>query len=776
MGHDGHMRLKAPRLFGNPRLLFFHTMKKLIPTLSALLLASCASSMETFRTEKNPLEPALHAAECLLRDEGAALTRIKGTTHPQMLACMGYAHARDRGGQMDYFRRVAWGRASEVYGSGKLRSDLGLRLLALGEHAERLWRELDSERKELLWAYAWGVNLGFKRFPKQWEFEKWGYLPEDWHPADSLAVLMLQSLDQTRKTFEQDLTESQRISDWGATAERRFSPARAPWDTSILKEGEYERAERATSSAPSRGGHSAATWFREWGEIFPATDTGSNNWVLSGARSKSGRAWFANDPHLDLKNPPFWYWISLESPEVRAMGATLPGVPFIVSGANERLSWGLTNAYLDVGDLVLVDEKELEGKTTPFRPHVKFKWAGLTLPFFFKSFERVTAGGEPVMPIDAPEGKKFVLRWSGHRLQAKDIAPAFDLWSQKSVDEMETLIRGFGLPSWNLVFADTAGKIGYRATGRIPRRTSAPYGTPEIALADLEVKEWMSPDEVPHVTHPRRGFVVTANNRHFPEGSKLWTSRSNSMGFRGFRIEEMMLEVGKHDLASQKRIQCDAQAPDARFILPELLKRLGEEPLEPALAEAVQGLKSWNYDTGLECKPCGLYRMWVELLGAHLRMNENAFWNALLDGELDAERKAEFTALFREKLKEAHALVAHAKTWGELHQSHFTTFLGDRESTTSLPTHGDTHSVSPGTSTWNPKLKRFVHTAGASQRVLIEMSQPPRVHRMLAGANKSVKDPDFSAGSIWTRWRDCEYEQISWNVNWNSAQRVTLAR
>jgi acyl-homoserine lactone acylase PvdQ len=326
------------------------------------------------------------------------------------------------------------------------------------------------------------------------------------------------------------------------------------------------------------------------------------------------------------------------------------------------------------------------------------------------------------------------------------------------------------------VFADTTGKIGYRATGRIPRRTEAAYGTPEIKLADLEVKEWMSPDEVPHITHPKRGYVVTANNRHFPEDSKLWTSRSNSMGFRGFRIEEMMLEGGKHDLVSQKRIQCDAQAPDARFILPELLKRLGDEPLEPTLMEAVAALKAWDYDTGLGCKPCGLYRMWVELLGSHLRMNEHAFWNGVLDGELDGPRKAEFTALFRAKLKEAHGFVAHAKNWGELHQAHFSTFLGDRDLATSLPTHGDTHSVSPGTSTWNPKLKRFVHTAGASQRVLIEMSKPPHVHRMLAGANKGMKDPDFSPGSAWTRWRDCEYEQIPWNVDWSTAQKVSLAQ
>jgi penicillin amidase len=341
---------------------------------------------------------------------------------------------------------------------------------------------------------------------------------------------------------------------------------------------------------------------------------------------------------------------------------------------------------------------------------------------------------------------------------------------------MEALVQGFGLPSWNLVFADTKGKIGYRATGRVPRRTQVPYGTPEIALSDLEIKEWMSPHEVPHVLNPKRGFVVTANNRHFPEDSKLWTSRSNSMGFRGFRIEELLLATGKHDLASQKQIQCDTQASDARFILPELLKRLGDAPFEPQILEAVEELKKWDYNTGLQCKSCGLFRMWFELLGEHLRMNEHAFWNLLLDGELDGTRKSEFTKLFREKLTEAHALVSHAKNWGELHQSFFATFLGDRDVQSSLPTHGDTHSVSPGTSTWSRKLKKFVHTAGASQRILIEMSNPPRVHRMLPGANKSMKDPDFSPGSMWTRWRDCEYEQISWSTDWSSAQRVTLAR
>src|SRR5690606_23020017 len=128
----------------------------------------------------------------------------------------------------------------------------------------------------------------------------------------------------------------------------------------------------------------------------------------------------------------------------------------------------------------------------------------------------------------------------------------------------------------NIAFADTQGRIGFRATGRIPRRTAPPpFGIPTVSPEETVFRSFLTNDEVPHLLSPRRGWLATANNRHWPAGAGLIAGRGYSDGFRATRIEELINGTRKHDLASMRKIQCDVQAVDARYLLPDLLGALG---------------------------------------------------------------------------------------------------------------------------------------------------------------------------------------------------------
>jgi penicillin amidase len=243
---------------------------------------------------------------------------------------------------------------------------------------------------------------------------------------------------------------------------------------------------------------------------LPEVSAGSNNWVLAPSRSRSGKAWLANDPHLALKNPPFWYWVHLQGGDVDAIGASVPGVPLIASGASRRMAWGLTNSYLDVGDVWAVERSELRGIVTT-RPWIWIRFGFLKLPFFFKTIER-TRQGWPLLPLDAGAGRALVLRWSGYELASSDVEAAPRLMAAADVRSMDEALSRVGIPSWNFVFADTAGGIGYRAVGKVPRREGVPEwgvlsGTPSMALAPTP---WLAVSEMPHVLNPARGFVATA--------------------------------------------------------------------------------------------------------------------------------------------------------------------------------------------------------------------------------------------------------------------------
>ncbi len=703
------------------------------------------------------------------------------------IACLGYLHGKDRAWEMDFFRRTVQGRKAEVFGKDFIRSDFFLRLLGLQERADLVFHKMSSEVQNIFFAYTEGVNRGMQEAVDQgvYEFVQLGYRPDPWRPEDTLGLFLLQSFDQTQRSFQNQIDEAQWLQVHGELARTLFRSEGLPWDVSILKSGEYPlaRSSSAASQIPLENlGASEISFFSppvEFPTAFGGAGMGSNNWVIGPQRSKTGNAWLANDPHLLLGHPPFWYWVHIQAGRWDVIGATFPGVPFVASGANRHLSWGLTNSFLPASQVSFVPEADLKDSksTTPWIWFRFWKWK---LPYFFTSFRR-TASQLPILPLPGPKGKAMVLSWTGFELNPNDFMGMHHLMSAGNVQQADQALSEVGVPSWNFVFADDRGKTGYRAIGKVARYEQQPlFGIPFQSLSEVEnapaFQHPVKPEEMPHLISPQRGFVVTANNAQWPEGSRLSSGHAQVQGFRALRIEELITAQARHDLASIQKIQCDVQAVDARFLLPHLLSvleaRWKELPDPQSFFPVLSTLKAWDFNADIHCIACGVYRRWVSHIFKENSINTGALYRQLTQrkarDELLEKSILNSFQLALEDLKwnETHTLLE----WGEIHKISFA-HLGQSQLSPTFPlaSSGDDNSVSPGTSHWTGAY--LDQTEGPSQRLVVEMSSPPQVYSVLAGSNqddevRNLLDPD----SEWQKWFQCRSQKRIFPVDWTKIQ------
>ncbi len=651
--------------------------------------------------------------------------------------CFGFHHGTDRAWMMDYFRRSAEGRNAEVLGFAHMKSDLMMRLLDMKAIAARIWSEYPADERKKLEAYARGVNRGFRTGKKAREFTDKSYEPEPWVPENTIEVLLLQSFDQTRKTFTTDWEQEKFKARWKEKAAFLMDNDNVPWENTILKRGEYP-SRKAAAVRPQSSSVLPHLW-----ASFPAVfgeESGSNNWVVSSKKSSTGKAMLANDPHLDLKTPLFWYWIHLRSPDSEVIGASLPGVPIVASGTNGKVAWGLTNSYINTADAVFVNDVPAKDIET-IRPFVWIKFWFFKLPFFFKSFEK-TKQGYPVLPLEIQSDEKMFLRWTGFFLKAHDIIPMFAIPSAVNVEGLDELLQKIGLPSWNFVFADTKGDIGFRVIGNIYREEgTSTFGMRRLSYQEFSSTEILSPAERPHVMKPGRGYVYSANNRHWPADGELSGGRGYSHSFRGNRIDELLQP--KQDVETFKAIQCDHQAVDAKYFVPKLLGVM-----------KLPELTSWDYSTAENHIAPGIYRRFMDLLMQKWEVNEFGLWR-LLDSP-DERMRSEMHLVYQEALKQVSG-----RKWGELHRLGFAHLSKNTDwvFAPEVSAAGDNHTVDPGTSRWNEDRKLYEDISGASMRMIIEMDKRPRIHLVFPGINrdytsKSDKNP-------WDDWKACRYTSFT---------------
>lgn len=565
----------------------------------------------------------LEAPVELLRD-AYGIPHIRAGSIEDAYFGLGFAHAQDRLWQMEMSRRIAAGRLAEVVGAGALDTDRFLRTLGVRRAAEASLAKLDPGTRRVLDAYAAGVNAFLAtRHVLPPEFWLLRVAPEPWTAADSMAWIKMMAWD-LGANWRNELLRMRLAK---TLPQARIDELLPPYpgdaplkirDLKTLYEG-LEGDARALGSVMLEVAALLPGWLPD--------GAGSNNWVVSGKRSASGKPLLANDPHLGLTAPPVWYFAQLTAPGLDAIGATLPGVPGILLGRNERIAWGATNTGPDVQDLFI---EKLEGRDaylTPDGPR-PFAMREETIKVRgapdVKLLVRVTRHGPVVSDVLrpaaglAPRGHVLAFAWTALADDDTSIRGALNLARARNWKEFRAALRDLQAPQQNMVYADVDGNIGFVAAGRVPVRKPANDLEGLAPAPGWQAKYdwagWIPFDELPQSYNPPSGEIVTANQKITPPGYPHFITSEWQPPYRARRITELLDALARHSIASFARIQADVVSLPAREQLPRLL---ATKPLSPEAGRALALLSAWDGSMAAERpEPLIMTAWWRELTRA----------------------------------------------------------------------------------------------------------------------------------------------------------------
>jgi penicillin amidase len=535
--------------------------------------------------------PGLAAEVRVSRDEHGIPTISAQSEHDADFA-LGFVHAQDRLFQMDLMRRYGAGRLAEWFGPAALGADRFVRTLGIYRLAERQYELASPELRAALDAYAAGVNafLVERRGTLPPEYHLIGAVPESWRPADTLVWGKLMDLDLAGN-FRNELMHA------------RLAERLKPEDLAILYPPYPKDAPVALGDA------------RKWLEGLPLAAIyaslpafvgprfASNNWVVDGKHTVSGKPLLANDPHLGLSTPSVWYLVRIDTPELKLAGVTSPGGPFVIIGHNDRIAWGLTTTTSDVEDLFIerVDPDDPSRYLTP---------AGAQL-FSVRQEEIRVRGAAPVTltvratrhgPVVSDLGGKYaaapaagtVLALAATWLAQDDRSPE-GVWAldhARNWDEFRHGLEAFVAPQQNIVYADVEGNIGFIAPARVPIRAKGDGWLPSPGWSgDYDWTGYIPFDQLPQILNPASGRVVTANNKIVPDGYPYFLSRGWDLPNRAERINELLDATPQQSVAGFAAIQADTLSLMAKDLLPLMLQAM---PSSREAAEALARLKAWD--------------------------------------------------------------------------------------------------------------------------------------------------------------------------------------
>ncbi len=582
-------------------------MKRVVPILLALVLMLAAAlgyAVLTIRASLPVLDGRLEVAS--LREpvtvtaDGYGIPTITAISRGDAMRALGYVMARDRLFQMDLLRRGTAGRLAEVLGEAMRETDLTQRTFGFSRIADAIAARLPHGQREVLEAYAEGVNdyLIRMRTPP-WECVLLGYTPERWKVEDSLLVVlgMFQVLSGTDEEERMHTVMAQALPSDVVTF---LAPETDPYTDVLLG--------RSSVSAQTIPVRSLATLRRSLDQMqarragkmrFPKSGLGSNGWVVHRAKTADGRSILANDMHLDLTVPNIWYRVQLRYEQVDLAGVAVPGIPVIVAGTNGHVAWGVTNVEGDFLDLIRVE-------INPVASH-EYRTPTGWKPFTTRR-EVVHVKGAADSVVDIKEtiwgpvspnrllGGAVAFRWTALDPEAVDLGQ-LDMDLVQSVDEAIKVMNRAGGPANNVILADRDGHIGWTYTGKIPVRRGF-NGSVSQSWADGHIgwSGYVTPDAVPSIVDPPSGFIVSANHRMSASTFSSVVGHSFANGYRAFRISqrlEAMTNIRERDLFE---LQLDSTTQFYEFY-----RRLGQGLLtdvvvqrDPFLAHARQAFEAWD--------------------------------------------------------------------------------------------------------------------------------------------------------------------------------------
>ncbi len=563
----------------------------------------------------------------LIWDRNAVPNIFAGSMRDAFRA-LGWAHARDRLWEMEMQRRLGQGRLAEVAGGLGLDFDKEMRVLGLYRLAEQNYATLDADTRADIDAYAAGVNayLAHPASPLPIEFQLLHITPEPWRPADSLVLGKLMALQLSHNYREEAL--------------RAELAAKLPPDvlTDLLPDTLAEGA--TTLAAAARG----IDWARFAAHLPPALgpDVASNEWVVDGTLTSSGKPLLANDPHLGLAAPVIWYLARIVTPEGSVAGATLPGAPYHLLGHNDRVAWGVTTTGGDTEDLFVEDllpndpgrYKTPDGDAAfVTREEVIKVRFGSDVHLLVRQSRHgpIISDAETDLAQAVGPGKAVALSFVGLEPGDTTVQALRQMGRAHDVNEFHTALSQWTSPEQNIVYADVDGHIGFTAVGPLPLRKRLPDDLPASgASGDADWLGLADFSQLPQAIDPPGHRFINANNRVVPENFPIYVARHYDDGpFRADRITELLDDAKSYTAADFGRFQMDVKASESDLLLPRMLT---VHPADDLGRRALGLLQGWDRLMRRDRPEPLIYAAWIEHLQDAL-VKERLGVNAALSGE-----------------------------------------------------------------------------------------------------------------------------------------------
>ena len=675
---------------------------------------------------------------------------------------LGFAHAQDRLFQMDSMRRLGSGRLAEIVGPAALASDKRMRVLGLRRQAEDEYAETSPLLKARLDAYAAGVNafIAQHRGALPPEFVLLNYRPEPWSGIDSLVWGRLMALQLSYNSA-------------GEIMDARLKAA--------LPDELYQVLTQRGIASTAIGGPAS-------------TDHASNNWVVAGSHTASGKPILSNDPHLGLGAPSTWYLARIETPGRTLIGATAPGLPLLIIGTNGHLAWGFTTTTGDVQDV-------FDEKIDPTHPD-RYLTPDGSAPFETRQ-EIIKVKGQPdvtlavrstrhgpvisdsLSPRPAP-GHVLALAWTAMLPHDRTAEALLAMNAATTAADFRDALHDFAAPQQNIVYADVTGTIGFVAPGRIPVRRNL-YDQSRLPVPGwTDSADWigMVPfEDLPQASNPDKGWIATANNDVTAYAKGGFYGHSWDLGYRYRRIAGHLEKISGMTLDDSLAIQRDIVSLPVQAALRAWL------PLATSHADVAEALRGWNGEMHRDRPEPLIAISWIDHVAQRLlarRMgdlfDEWWFWQTDVLLRLTANDhlcddpatpaaetcQQQVSAALDDAISDlAHSYGSdwHAWRWGDAHRVTFENPLWrqvpviNRLLRRALPDDGDNATVDNATPV--PSLSGdypVIH--GPSMRFSIDMAQPlVPVFALAGGQSGNPLSPHYD--DQLPAWRDGNAKPIA---------------
>ncbi|MBI2781405.1 MAG: penicillin acylase family protein [Chloroflexi bacterium] len=743
------------------RLLRLAVLLLVLALIAVIVMGAITTQRGWAQTAGTLVIPGLHQAVTVQRDRSGIIQITAQDPHDLFLA-QGYTHAQERMWQMEISRRIGAGRLSELFGKSQVDTDTYIRTLGWRVAAQRDLAAMSPDSLAILQAYADGVNAWIKEHDGQLStpFVVAGLLSgtggiggitlEPWTPLDTatwqkvqawslggnvdqeifrlLADARLGSPARTDELFPAYsasapvITPSGLVGSGGAAgpngAGAPSTPATPATPAKPTGSVQLDAGSVAALGDLGRLGStiSARAGLDRGDGLVGSHGVGSNNWVIAGARTISGKPILANDPHLGFGMPSVWIMNGLHCLSVSAacpwdvVGVSFPGAPAVVLGHNAKIAWGATNVGPDTQDLFLE-------RPDPSDPQGHYIYQGRSVAYDVRRETIKVSGGADVQ-VDVRSSRHGVIlsdvdkrmqggpilamRWTTTAEADLALEAFFKINIASNFDEFKAAFAGYGSPSQNFIYADVAGHIGYVLPGLIPIRAGERTGE-RVRDGASGTQEWtgyVPRTDLPWQLDPKGGQIVSANNAAVDEKYPYWLGRDWDPGYRAARITALLAAIpGKIGAEDMRAIQTDTYVLRSDKVM-QLLEAIGPDTRTDDGRLLWQSMVNWDHRCDVDSAGCTAYisvelalqraifddelgplaREWVgstyawEALIAVLGRPSGPWWKDTTPGAPDGVNAATTAGAAIDStaaaLRKAYGDPANW-TWGRLHQVQF---------------------------------------------------------------------------------------------------------